>query len=80
MWSQFDVFTKEKQGLMVLLRWNDPTPPRFSPLITEPSGCNTTNKHRKTLKGRKKEAGCLGILELEEGKGSNMSGFPYCFP
>lgn len=77
---QFGIFTKRKQGLLILLGWNGPIPPRSSLLINEHSGHNATNEHRKPLKGRKTKTGCLGSLQPEEGKGSKLSGFPYCLP
>jgi hypothetical protein len=43
------------------------------PSKNEKTGHNTPNKHRKTLKGRKKAADSLRILRLEEGYDNSLS-------
>ena len=67
-------------GLPRLPRWCSQLSPRSCPLQLKISGCTTTKKHRKSLKGGKNSVSHLWTSGLKEWLGSKFLGFSYCLP
>lgn len=67
-------------GLPHLPRWYSQLSPRSCPLQLKISGCTTTKKHRKSLKGWKNRVSHLWTSGLKEQLGSKFLGLSYCLP